>query len=103
MATLRKCTLSKPDGTKVVTFVVDTNLSSFKTMNGGDHAHLVSDENAKSGTRKPRPKVGTYVALRISTPPNVYLVGSRDRAIEIARRAGILDEKGELTPFFKAL
>lgn len=101
MATLRKRTASKPDGTKVITFVVDTNRSSSKTMSRGEHAGLLSIGSAKPATPKLRPKAGTYVALRISTSPNIYLVGSREKAVEIAKRAGILDDEGGLTPFFQ--
>ncbi|MGB3432798.1 hypothetical protein [Achromobacter sp.] len=105
MATLRTRTTRKPNGTKVVTFVIDTNRPSLKTLTGGEHAHVVSERNAKSATRegKSKPNAGTYVALRINNQPNTYLVGSRERAIEIAKRAGILDDTGKLTPFFQGV
>lgn len=105
MAALRIRTSSKPDGTKVITFVVGTNSSSCETMSRLEHSHQASDEKAGAAKRKgkSRLKAENYVALRISTPPNIYLVGSRQRASEIAKRAGILDDEGKLTPFFQGV
>ena len=109
MATLRKRTTTRPNGTKITRFVIDTRPASSKDevptkveASPGRTAKTAEDQPAAEPMKgQAKSKAGTYTALVTVKPANPYLTGSRDKALEIAKRAGILNEAGELIPPFR--
>ncbi|WP_140420001.1 hypothetical protein [Achromobacter denitrificans] len=109
MATIRKRTTTRPDGAKIVRFVIDTRPTR---PQGEPPANVEASRDRTTKTdhdqpatepmkEKAKSKVGTYTALVIIEPANPYLTRSREKAFEIAKRAGILNNAGELIPPFR--
>lgn len=109
MVELRTRTTTHPDGTKIIRFVVDTRPTRSKdklstTVEVSRRRAAKTDHNQPATQpmkHKAKSKAGAYTALVIVKPANPYLTGSRDKALEIAKRAGILNDAGKLMPRFR--
>lgn len=110
MATFRKRPAKTTGDLPIVRYVVQTGSPATKSKaprtQAGKPARagkkVANPRPAKKGFRKAEAQAEavTYTALAAPKRTNPFLVG-RKKAVEIAKRAGILDEAGNLHKFYR--
>ncbi|MDF8363361.1 hypothetical protein [Achromobacter anxifer] len=108
MATIRKRPSKTTGDLPIVRYVVDTGSPNPKSKALRKQAgkavraakKAVDPKSAAKAAKKARPAAVKYTALAAPERSNPFLVG-RKKAIEIAKRAGILDEAGNLQSFYR--
>jgi len=108
MAIIRKRPSKTTGDLPIVRYVVQTGSPNPKSKAPRKQAgkpvraakKAVDPKPAAKTAKKARPEAVSYTALAAPKRTNPFLVG-RKKAIEIAKRAGILDEAGNLQSFYR--
>ncbi|WP_315139289.1 hypothetical protein [Achromobacter marplatensis] len=108
MATFRKRPSTTTGDLPIVRYVVKTDAPATTGKSPRKQAgkpvraakKVVNPKPAAKTAKKAKPEAVTYTALAAPKRSNPFLVG-RKKAVEIAKRAGILDEAGNLQKFYR--